>query len=104
MQRLVEIGDQVVGIFKPNRQPNQFLANAGHLKRRGVHLLVCGRCRWITSDLASPTLARCENRPNRSINTRPASTALVEGKITRSLWQQFRSQVLVRVIVTFGPC
>ena len=23
MQRLVEIGDQVVGIFKPNRQPNQ---------------------------------------------------------------------------------
>ncbi len=37
-----EIVDDVVGGFDADRQPHQFLADAGGLELRGVHLLMRG--------------------------------------------------------------
>ena len=36
---------------------------------------------WITSDLASPTLARCENSCSRSMKRRPASRPPLMSKL-----------------------
>ena len=69
VQRAAEILDEVVGVLQPDRQPDRALADAGVRAGRRPS---CGSAwcwpGWMTSDLASPTLARCENTRSASMN------------------------------------
>ena len=45
VERLVEIGEEVLDILDPDRQPHEVGGDTGGLLLRFVELLVCGRCR-----------------------------------------------------------
>ena len=80
---LLEIGDEVVDVLEPDRQPDQVVG-----RRRSRSAPRASSCEWVVeagwmiSDLASPTLARSEKIWTLSMSRRPASTPPLTPNVT----------------------
>ena len=100
-QRLFEIGDDVVGGLEPDRQPHHVLADAGRgeLRRRSSADASCV-AGWMTSVLASPTLARWLASFSASMNLRPAGASALDAEAddrARAARQQTLRQLVIGV-------
>ena len=82
LERLVEVGDEVVDVLQPDRQPDEVRRDAGRdlLLRLSCECVV--EAGWMISDLASPTLASRLKILTLSMSRRPASTPPLTPNVT----------------------